>query len=183
MEQGNVDQTLQEILGRDPQRTYGELFKAHYAMLCHFALKQVKEPAVAEQCVMDVFTKMWDKRAELVIKTDLKYYLYASVRNRTMDMHRRNSRKASLDENVERTLTDEACNADDRYHWKQALMMVECAVEALPTECRRIFRMSRVDGLKYHEIAAELNLSVKTVETQMTRALKSIRQLRPVIGL
>lgn len=183
MEQVASAQTLQEILGTEPEKRYTELFKSYYDILCHFALKHVHEPTLAEQCVMDVFTKMWDKRAELVIKTDLKYYLFASVRNRTMDMHRRNSRKAALDHHAERTLCDGQSSADDRYHWKQALIMVETAIEALPTECRRIFRMSREDGLKYQEIADELQLSVKTVETQMTRALKSIRPLRPVIGL
>lgn len=183
MEQVDSAKTLEDILGNEPEKAYTILFKTYYNMLCHFALKHVNEPSVAEQCVMDVFTKMWDKRAGLVIKTDLKYYLFASVRNRTMDMHRRNSRKAGLDQNLERALCDGQSSAEERYHWKQALIMVERAIGALPTECQRIFRMSREDGLKYHEIASELNLSVKTVETQMTRALKSIRPLRSVIGL
>lgn len=169
---------INEILGENPEKGYSSIFDTHYSAMCAFAMKYVDTSFEAEQCAMDVFLKIWEKRMELEIKTDLKYYLFASVRNRALDLIRKNSRKSSLDSETFNYIPSADPDPQERLFWKNAVIRVEAAIEDLPARCKRIFLMSRYDGKKYHEIAAELNLSVKTVETQISRALKSLREVR-----
>lgn len=183
MDSTSKDKTLEILLGAQPDKAYSDLFIRHYEMLCQIAFRYNNDLVTAEQCVMDVFTKMWDRRGEIVIKTEIKYYLCVSVRNRSMDMHRKTARMRYGDASAIHSVAAPEARSDDRYHWKQALALVEEAIEQLPFQRKRIFLMSREGEMKYHEIAAELNLSVKTIETQMSRALKSLRLLRPVIGM
>jgi RNA polymerase sigma-70 factor (ECF subfamily) len=172
---------VSEILGENPEAEYAALFDEHYPAMCAFALKYVDSNFEAEQCAMDVFLKVWERRSQLKIKTDIKYYLFASVRNRALDLLRRNTRKTSLQPEDLKSIPVSDLNPEDQLFWKNALIKVEAAIDVLPTQCKRIFLMSRYDGKKYHEIASELNLSIKTVETQISRALKSLRAVRPAV--
>jgi len=169
---------INELLGENPEKGYASIFDNYYSAMCAFAMKYVDNSFEAEQCAMDVFLKIWEKRKELEIKTDLKYYLFASVRNRALDLIRKNSRKSSLDSEAFKHIPAADPDPEERLYWKNAVFRVEAAIDDLPKRCKRIFLMSRHDGKKYHEIASELNLSVKTVETQISRALKSLREVR-----
>jgi RNA polymerase sigma-70 factor (ECF subfamily) len=177
----NEPKCVNEILGTNPERGFEALFNEHYSALCAFAMKYVNSTFEAEQCAMDVFLKIWEKRKTLKIKTDIKYYLYASVRNRALDLIRKNNLKTTLENDSLKSRAVSELNPEDELFWKTAVSRVECAIDQLPKKCQRIFMMSRYDGKKYHEIASELNLSIKTVETQISRALKSLRKVRPVI--
>ena len=181
MTQGKKAKRINEILGKDPENGYASIFNQHYSAMCAFALKYVDNNFEAEQCAMDVFLKVWEKRNELEIKTDIKYYLFASVRNRALDLIRKNNRKTPLEADMLQSVPMTDLNPEERLFWKNAVAKVEAAINQLPAQCQRIFLMSRYDGKKYHEIADELNLSVKTVETQISRALRSLREVRPAV--
>ncbi len=151
------------------------LFKSNYSKLCAYANLFLNDPDAAEDVVQEVFFKLWKNREELEIQTNLKSYLFRAVRNGCMNLIEhiqvRDSYKVVNEEDIK--------DAESRYIDEAIVSELEEkireTIEQLPTERRKIFIMSRFDGLKYREIADQLGISVKTVENQMYQALKFLR--------
>lgn len=150
-----------------------QLFKAHYRPLCGFALGYVKDGDQAEDIVQELFVRIWQDRESLSITTSVKSYLFAAVRNRCLNALAVKKRMRPLDEEMDDTPVDEGRGEDEL---TERAARVQAVIEALPTERRKIFRLSRNEGLKYQEIAERLAISVKTVENQMGKALKTLRE-------
>ncbi len=148
------------------------LFRVHYRPLCAFAMGYVKEPDAAEDLVQDLFFRLWLDREKVTITTSTKAYLYASVRNRCLNAVKSGARMRVLNEEAHDRAPEDERTEDEH---TERIARVQAAIELLPEERRRIFKLSRYEGLKYHEIAARLGISVKTVENQMGSALKSLR--------
>lgn len=148
------------------------LFRQHYRPLCAFALGYLKDGDKAEDLVQDLFFRLWLDRAKLSINTSIKAYLYAAVRNRCLNAVKAGARMHVLDEESAGTTVEDAITEDEH---SERIARVQAAIEALPEERRKVFKMSRYEGLKYHEIAERLGISVKTVENQMGSALKTLR--------
>lgn len=155
------------------QFAFEQLFRVHYAPLCAFARQYVKDGDKAEDLVQDLFFRLWQDRAKLNVTGSAKAYLFAAVRNRCLNALEVMARTRLLKDHEEPPTVEEGPSEDERAY---RLARVDAAVEALPEERRRIFRMSRYDGLKYQEIADRLGISVKTVENQLGRALKTLRE-------
>jgi RNA polymerase sigma-70 factor (ECF subfamily) len=155
------------------QGAFEQLFRAHYRPLCAFALQYVKDGDRAEDLVQELFTHLWQDRERTRISTSIKSYLFAAVRNRCLNALAVASRLRPLNERVHDRPDDEQPGEDE--HTERAAR-VQAAIEGLPEERRKVFRLSRNEGLKYHEIAARLGISVKTVENQMGKALKTLRE-------
>ena len=158
------------------ERALEEVFRAHYAGMCAFVRRFVHAPDVAEELVQDVFFKLWTKREGLTDIDALKTYLFRAARNTALNSLRRKKlensweeREAARGEPTTMAATDDDASADE------VSRAVQAAILKLPPRCREIFLMSRDGGLTYNQIAASLELSIKTVETQMGRALKSLR--------
>jgi RNA polymerase sigma-70 factor (ECF subfamily) len=166
---------------RDDAR-FDALVRAHYAGLCEFAYRTVGSRDAAEDVVQDVLIGIWE-RADRFDYRDPLPYLYQAVRNRAVSHLRRarvrdhwRARAAA-----EGTAGAAAPSAGDG--GAELAAAVVAAVEALPARRRTIFRMSRDQGLSYPAIAAALGISVKTVETQMGRALRALRtRLAPFLA-
>jgi RNA polymerase sigma-70 factor (ECF subfamily) len=160
----------------DPASTFDALVRAHYGRLCNFVYRFVGSRDVAEDIVQDVFVRLWQNREAFDIKDPLPY-LYQSVRNRAVS-HRRQTvvrerwREQAVSVAQERRPVSSAASEMEAGELADALAR---AVEALPERCRLVFTMSREQDLSYAEIARVLGISVKTVETHMGRALKSLR--------
>jgi RNA polymerase sigma-70 factor, ECF subfamily len=156
---------------------YEELFNTYYEVLCHHALKYTSDAAMAQDVVSDVFARIWEKRSQLQIDTSVKSYLYRAVTNQCIDTLRKNyHKKTVLVDSFQHCET--SCDSTITYsapETRELAMAIELAVRNLPKQCGIIFRLSREAGLKYQEIASQLNISVKTVETQMGRAFKALR--------
>ncbi|MGH7527326.1 MAG: RNA polymerase sigma-70 factor [Gemmatimonadales bacterium] len=159
----------------DPAPAFDTLVRKHYGRLCNFAFRFVESREVAEDVVQDVFTHLWQRRENFDIRDPLPY-LYQAVRNRAVS-HRRG--QAVRERWRERTReTDGRHLASAASFQVEATELAEAAARAvaeLPARCRLIFTMSREQDLSYAEIAQVLGISVKTVETQMGRALKMLR--------
>jgi len=155
------------------QFAFEQLFRTHYAPLCAFARQYLKDAERAEDLVQDLFFRLWQDRAKLNVTGSAKAYLFASVRNRCLNALEVMGRTRLLQDHEEPLMEEEGPSEDERAY---RLARVDAAVEALPEERRRIFRMSRYEGLKYQEIADRLGISVKTVENQLGRALKTLRE-------
>lgn len=156
------------------QRAFEELFRTHYRGLCAFARQYLKDPQRAEDLVQDLFFRLWQDREKVAVTTSVKAYLFAAVRNRCLNAVAAQARMRPLDEEADDHVAEaEDTTEEERTH---RLARVHAAIEALPEERRRIFKLSRHEGLKYHEIADRLGISAKTVENQMGRALKTLRE-------
>ena len=152
------------------------LFKTYYAPLCRFAQGFLEDPEESEEVVQAMFIGFWEKRGSLQIDTSLKAYLYRSVRNACLNELKRLKVRQLHAESV--LLDGEPTSeASDRIALKKELeAKIQEAIQLLPEQCRLIFQMSRFEDLKYQEIADQLGLSIKTVENQMGKALKIMRE-------
>ena len=154
------------------RNAFEALFRQHYRALCAFAHGYVKDADRAEDLVQDLFFRLWLDREKLQVNTSLKAYLYAAVRNRCLNAVKSHSRMVVLNEEADDRAQDDAMPEDEH---TLRIARVQAAIEELPEERKKIFKLSRYEGLKYHEIAARLGISVKTVENQMGSALKYLR--------
>ena len=167
-----MDVTASLIKNGDRQ-AFEELFHSYYSSLCLFALRYLKDADEAEEVVQDTFVKFWNKRENISIDISLKSYLYTSVRNHCLNKIKHEAVKR---EHVSVVLSDGTEGVDhDHLVTNELADRIADAIERMPTERRRIFRMSRDEGLRYKEIAEYLNISVKTVENQMGKALQYLR--------
>ncbi len=149
------------------------LFRLHYRPLCAFAIGYVKDADRAEDLVQDLFFRLWLDREKVNITTSVKAYLYAAVRNRCLNAVKVGTRMRVLNEEVDDHVQEEERSEDEH---SERIARVQAAIELLPEERRKVFKLSRYEGLKYHEIAERLGISVKTVENQMGKALKTLRE-------
>lgn len=158
------------------ERALETVFRAHYAGMASFVQRFVRSADLAEELVQDVFLKLWSKREQLAEIETLRTYLFRAARNTALNYLRR----AKLERKWrEEHGTDNdpptAFAADEETVEQEVAIAVQEAIGRLPPRCREIFLLSRDGGLTYAEIARSLEISVKTVETQMGRALKSLR--------
>ncbi|WP_276373316.1 RNA polymerase sigma-70 factor [Chryseolinea sp. H1M3-3] len=152
------------------------IFKTYYQTLCNYAYSFVQDRDEAEEIVQSTFLSVWEKKENLAIHTGVKPYLYAMVRNASLNVLKHEKIKqqhvtAQLSvaerstESVTRTVM--ASELEERIYQ---------AMNKLPEQCRMVFKLSRFEELKYAEIADQLNISIKTVENQMGKALKIMRE-------
>ncbi|MCK5135705.1 MAG: RNA polymerase sigma-70 factor [Bacteroidales bacterium] len=174
---------IHERLEAGDIKAFEMLYNEQYTPLCHFAQRFVFDLDTAREIVQGVFVYIWEKRTSLPSDISLKNYLYTSVRNKCIDYLKHQNieneyKKKRIKEVIEHgnnsfSIIDHPL---DGLITKELENAIKDAINNLPEKCREIFELSRFEGLKYREIAEELNISVKTVETQMSRALESLKK-------
>ncbi|TDB65981.1 RNA polymerase sigma-70 factor [Arundinibacter roseus] len=162
---------------------YRELFTRYYRSLCTYAMRVVVVREVAEEVVSDVFVKLWKNREQIEVHTSFEAYMYRAVRNQSLDylklrMHRVYERESLESIQWNLAYADHYTPAEEVV-FNEFYDRMERYINDLPRQCQLIFRMSREEGLRYREIADQLKISIKTVETQMGRALKVLRERVP----
>ena len=162
-------------------RTTGidSLFRLYYRPLCVYALHYLKDKDLIEDLVQEAFSAYWMKQAAGDEIDSPRAYLYSAVRNRCIDAIRRQRQNVELDSLEEEILPveDDVVISDEEAVGNSLReARVWSAIDRLPAQRRRIFLMSRRDGMKYSEIAGALGLSENTVRNQVSRALEAIRQ-------
>lgn len=172
----NLDpQALTRRIREGDAAAFEIVFRAHYSELCSFVHVQVGSADIAEELVQDVLLRVWNGRAHLDPQQPLRPYLYRAARNHALNyLKRRRVEDRSLHDVT--ALPAPAVSAtDDEVRTHELSGAIDQALAALPERCRLIFMLSRDRGMSYAAIAEALNISPKTVETQMGRALKSLR--------
>ena len=174
------DLELYRKVKEDNLQSYETLFKRYYQELYRFAYTYLRDQVPSEEMAQEVFLYIWEKRSQIEIKTTLKTYLYSAVKNKCLNYIKYEvPRKNELEEShLALMITSQPDNEDDSEKLKK---YISEAIDQLPTKCGQIFILSRNAGLTYDEIAEEMDISVKTVENQMSIALKKLREsLRPL---
>jgi RNA polymerase sigma-70 factor (family 1) len=177
-EQG-IDALIMRVIEQDDYAAFEQLFKKMYSPLCQFCIKFVKSPEVAEELVSDVFYNIWKNRSRLIIASP-KAYLFTSVRNKGFDHLRKVKKMVHCDLEMVTNLAAEGVSSQEMLVLDELTSWLEQSVAKLPRQCKLIYELSRDQGLKYKEIAVILKVSIKTVETQMGRALKHLRSSLPL---
>ncbi len=152
------------------------MFRTYYPPLCAFAKKYISDVDEVKDIVHQVFVSLWQRRDEVDAGTSLKSYLFTGVHNRCLNYIR--DRKKIVKFNTPQDVGElrEYLQSHDHLESEETMSRINRALDELPEKSREIFMMNRFDNLKYREIAERLNISVKTVETQMSRALKTLRE-------
>ena len=169
------DSEVIEGIKRGNLKIFEQLFRAYYKQLCDFANKYLQSTDSAEEVVQDIFYTIWKKRTEINIRTSLKSYLYTSVKNNCLQQIRVHNLDLKYESYYKAHYSDESIDPASELRAKELNERITKALNTLPEKCRQIFEMSRNDGLKYHEIANKLSISIKTVEANMGKALKHFR--------
>jgi RNA polymerase sigma-70 factor, ECF subfamily len=167
-------QLFNEIKGGN-KKVFEQLFKAYYAPLCLFSKQFLKDHDECEEVVQNLFLKIWEKRESIEIVTSVRSYLFGSVRNSCLNWLKHRKIQQEYQKVVERYEATE--DTYGSYFLEVGLLeKIEKAISSLPERRREIFLLNREKGMKYREIAESLGLSVKTIETQMGQALKTLRE-------
>ena len=160
------------------------LFRAHYTRLCGFVDTYVRSPEVASDLVQDLFVHLWERCDAGDLPPLTTAYLYTAARNRALKYLRHRRVVARWAEEAARAPVPTGQRADERVRAREVAEAVRRAIDDLPERCREIFLLSRESQLSYAAIAKALDISVKTVETQMWRALKALRRsLAPYLAV
>ncbi len=168
------DQEHLDRLRAGNEEGFDAIFRTYYPSLVGFADSILRDSASAEDTVQEVMLELWRRRSNIVLATSLRAYLFQSTRNRALNRIRHDRVAARLDPEL---ATPTPMPTPDRVLSEgEMAARVREAVNELPDRCREVFRLSRVDGLRYAEIATTLCISVKTVEAQMGKALRILRE-------
>lgn len=159
------------------EQAFELIFRKYYVRLCGFANKFIANQAETEEIVQEVFLNIWAKKDRLKLDNEIKPYLFKSVQNLCFNFIEHQKVIGNYYSVIETVYKNQKEDFDtyESVLFTEFQAKVDEAIGSLPEECRRIFRMSREENLKYAEIADKLGLSVKTVETQMSRALSKLR--------
>ena len=165
------DIILLNLIREGDKLAFRHLFETYFTPLCRFMHLYVRETNIVEELALDIFTYVWENRTTLQIQLSLKAYLFQAARNRCLNMLRQKNITVRLeDADMDFAETNVmSLETDELYQ------LIQEAVLALPDRCREVFQLSRNENRTNQEIAAQLNISIKTVEAQITKALKRIK--------
>lgn len=170
------DQILFECVKKDNQQALEQLFQKYYFDLCLYAKKYVQSADLAEEVVADVFFKIWQNRKTLQINTSLKSYFFVATKNLSINVVNKAKSEYLKQQITENAVNFSHLNTDESLHYNEVKTQIDQIIETLPPQRKIIFKLNRIDGLKYKEIADKLGISVSTVQKQMLEAIKHVSQ-------
>lgn len=168
------DESIWKNIQQKDIKAFENYYKEHYKSFFLIACKYLKDSTLAEEVVNDVFIKIWEDGNKISLEVSLKSYIYKAVINRSINMLQKIKKDQKLQEDL--------CFIFDKSY---ELMKIEenelairlyTAIDNLPEQCRKVFEMSRFEGLKQQEIADRLGISIKTVKNHITHALKELNK-------
>jgi RNA polymerase sigma-70 factor (family 1) len=167
-------------MATENEKIYGQfklVFDEYYVSLGNFAFSYVKDKTAAEDIVQEVFLRIWEKRQDLIGSSTIRFYLFTAVRNNCL----------TYIAHSKRFLSFHAAHLEDKAviypqdkaegHPADRMAMIQKAIAQLPPKCKEVFLLSRIGNLSYKEIAKTLDISVKTVDNQVGKALRVLRDL------
>jgi RNA polymerase sigma-70 factor, ECF subfamily len=161
------------------ERALESLFRAHYAVLCDFANRYIRQDSLAEELVQDLFADLWARRESWHVRGSVRAYLFGAVRNRALNLRQRQSTERDWEHNEAiadvRELHQPPEHADEALNRADLQTRLDAALDSLPERCRLVMHLRWREQMRHAEIAAVMGISVKGVEIQLSRGLQAIR--------
>lgn len=167
------DNELLYLLSQNDKAAFTELYNRYWQKLYAIAYNRLKETQTAEDIVHDVMAGLWSSREKISIEL-LENYLATATKYAVLGKLRKKERERQFQNSLNQTPVFEL-QIEEKLHYKKILEVIKTEVELLPERCRLIFKCSREEGKPVKQIARELNISPKTVENQLTKAIKQLR--------
>jgi RNA polymerase sigma-70 factor (ECF subfamily) len=172
---GEFDTGLVHSLVTGDEAAFEKVFKTHFKALHAYAATITRDEAAAEEIVQNIFVKLWERSEGLTIAGSLTSYLYKAVYNESLNYLKHQKVKLAYRQHLSFTMNNATDHAAKEASLKELEQRLLAAMNELPEQCRTIFQLSRFEELRYREIADHLQISIKTVENQMGKALKLLR--------
>jgi len=172
-----------EGLNRGEDSALRQIFDQYYRYLVVTAFNYVHDDSKAKDLAQDVFVELWKKRESITISSSLKFYLRRSVINKALNYIKSQKRFDFGEEALDDNWKSKETNVEKKLEGDDLQAVINAAIDSLPDRCRTVFNLSRFENLSHKEIAAQLDISTKTIENQMTKALKVIRAAVEKYGL
>lgn len=170
------DETLFANMRLHDAKAFELLFKRHYKPLCRRVNSMLNDEEATEDVVQQLFIKIWESRETLQTPDSVAAYLFTAARNRALNYIKSQSRKSNNEVPLT-NLHDEADNRmEEQMDAKELQKALYAAIDSLPEKRREVFILSRFEGKSYKEIAEIMQISIKTVEAQMGKALSTLRE-------
>ncbi len=181
MNSANIKEWQQQIARYGNEQAFSELFRHFYDRLLRFSMQYVHVREAAEEIVSDVFVKIWNRRQALEEVANLEVYLFIAIKNHSLNYLEQYSalRITPLTDDSGISQLTNSIDPERSMEWKEILFKLDQEVDRLPDQCRKVFKLIKEEGFKYKEVAEILNISPRTVETQLFRAM---RRLNETIG-
>jgi len=170
-----TDADLLVLVKSDRMDAFEELYNRHWKKLYTFAYKRIKSKEIAEEIVQDFLTNLWAGRKTLVVKTSFEGYIYTSIRNLVLNCIAKETRRNAYSQFMQLFKTDVDNTTEETLYIKDFYFNLQKEISYLPSKCRSVFEMSRHENKSNKEIANELGISEKTVESHLTKAIRRLR--------
>jgi len=170
------NEAIGTLLAQRDETAFEQVFKTHFKRLHAYAFTILRDEIEAEEIVQQVFFKLWERNENLSLTGSVSAYLYRAVHNESLNYLKHQKVRSNHQLHVAYSMKNEVEHPAKKIITGELEKKIHTALNELPEQCRTIFQMSRFDELKYREIADKLGISVKTVENQMGKALKLLRE-------
>jgi RNA polymerase sigma-70 factor, ECF subfamily len=182
--QGIYENDLIVRLKVGDQTAFELLFHFYYPGLVLYSIQFTADRMEAEEIVQDFFVRFWQKHQQIMLTDSLKSFLFLSVKNGCLNYLKHKKVEEKYIQKMTELSSRHIAYDPDLYVASELQEKVKNAIDLLPEKCREVFIMSRIQGMKNEEIATNFNISKRTVETQISKALKVLRvELKDYIGL
>ena len=171
----STDQVLLFDFQTNPDEAFQRVFDAYYSLVCSQIYKVLGQPSDVEDVAQEIFYELWKKRHQLEIKSSLPAYLKKMAHTRTLNFIRNKKMRWKESDEVLANEPSNDSSMDERLAHEELDQLITQTVNELPPKCRTVFALSRYEELSNKEIATKLDISIKTVENQITRALKGLK--------
>ena len=161
------------ISGNLDRNQFERLFRDYFQPLCKYAIRYTRDLDTAKEIVHNVYVNIWEKRDSIKEDQNIRSYLYTAVYSRCLNSIRDSRKTVELEDSEE---IGQPENSQSLLETEELKARIDASIQSLPDRCRQIFILSRYEELKYSEIAKKLDISVKTVEVQMSKALRLLRE-------
>ncbi|MRG45559.1 RNA polymerase sigma-70 factor [Chitinophaga sp. SYP-B3965] len=172
----NIKELQQQIARYGNEQAFSGLFRLLYDRLLRFCMQYVYSREAAEEIVSDVFVKIWNRRKELMSISNLEVYLFVAVKNHALNYLQQYSSLRITPIDTGLSQLSGPADPEKEMEWKEMRLKLDHEVNKLPDQCRKVFKLIKEEGFKYKDVAVILNISSRTVETQLFRAVRRLNE-------